>query len=572
MSIYNTYVIWNFVKTHGEIMIYNKDLSKIKDKQIKWMIRKGHEYLYDKVNLDYFISGIKDETYKVIIDSNKRLVVTIPDTNNIDQSIYIKHFRRNTMFNLKYLFVPTRSKKEWEAGNKLLSMGINTAIPLATVEKRSWGLLNLDMIATKTISNSNTLFQFCKIHYSKSLVEQNIYEKKILLYNLAVFVREIHEKGVFHNDLTSDNIMIKFDDSYNKSDHGYTFYLIDLHHTKVFRKLPIRKRMFNIAQIFNTLKSILNKFDKQEFLKHYENGIPSSKYNINELLYQTDSISARITSTHLKSKVRRCLRNKTKFHNKKLSGFKIFARRRYDINSFVEIIKKHHIALSNNDKNITIKHNSKTTLTNLSITIKEINNAVVKQYIPTYLDYIAHGSSAGRRAWVSSNGLLVYGFRTPKPLALIEKKFLGFTTNSYLVIEVVSGLSEIGKYISKNFQGKLSAYKLKGKRNFIIEYAKTIGKLYNNNIHLQSLDASDIKVNENKNFHFTFINTSKITLFENITFQMRVKTLTQINLTIPTFISFRDRLRFIREYLKQCNTLDQEKDFLKEIAKLAPSP
>ncbi|MCP4266242.1 MAG: hypothetical protein GY777_11825 [Candidatus Brocadiaceae bacterium] len=118
------------------------------------MVRKRRENLYDKVNLDYFISNIKNETYKAVIDSNKRLVVTMPDSNDIDPGIYIKPFRRKTRFNLKYLFVSTRSKKEWKAGSKLLGMDINTAIPLATGEKRSWGLLNLDLIATKAIANT----------------------------------------------------------------------------------------------------------------------------------------------------------------------------------------------------------------------------------------------------------------------------------------------------------------------------------------------------------------------------------------------------------------------------------
>jgi tRNA A-37 threonylcarbamoyl transferase component Bud32 len=553
-------------------MFYQKNLSAIRNKQIKWMIRNGYEYLYDKINLDYFISNIKEETYKVIVDSNKRLVVSIPDSNKINPRIYIKHFRRKTKFNLKYLFLPTRSKKEWKMGNKLLSMDVNTAIPLATVEKRSWGLLNLDLIATKEISNSSTLFHFCNTHFDKLPSKQKIEGKRNLLNNLAIFVREIHEKGVYHNDLTSDNIMIKFDDDYNKSDQRYTFYLIDLHHTKVFQILPIRKRLFNIAQIFNTLEFMLNKFDKQEFLKHYENNIPSSRYNFNELLYRIDFISSKIISTHLKSNVRRCLRNKTNFHNQKLSGFKIFARRCYDINSFTEIIKRHHNALSNNDKNVIIKHNSKTTLTKFSFNNNEIHNVVVKQYISTYGRLLTMRSSDGRKSWVSSNGLLVFGFHTPKPLALIEKRMLGITTNSYLITDTVSDIYEIGEYILKNFQVNLSASKLKKKRKFIIEYAHTIGKLHNNNVHHQLLDAGDIMVKENNNFYFTFMNTSKISLFEDITFQKRIKTLTQINLAIPAFISFRDRLRFLREYLKQCNIPGKEKNFLKEIVKLTHSP
>ncbi len=546
-------------------MNYHNDLKGINNKQIKWRIREGCEYIYNQINLDYFISNIVDEDFKVVIDSNKRLVVTLPDSNKVDPGIYIKQFRRKTMFNLKYLVVPTRSKKEWDAGNKLLSMNINTAVPLATVEKRSWGLLNLDLIVTKAIINSRTLLQFCKAQFSSSISEKENIKKTNLLNNLACFIRGIHEKGVFHNDLTSDNIMIKVDN--NISEEKYTFFLIDLHHTKTFRKLPTKRRLFNIAQIFNTLKFMLTKFDRQNFLEYYENNNPCSRYNFHDLLHHIESISSEIISTHLESNVKRCLKNKTSFHKQRLFGFKIFARRCYDIKSFIGIINRHHKALLSNDKNTIIKRNPETALTKFPFNHSNIYDVVVKQFKPTCLHYIKNKCSAGRSSWVSGNGLLAFDLHTPKPLALVEKKLLGITTNSYLIMDAVSDLFMISEYISINFNGKLSAHKLERKRKFINEYARTIGMMHNNNVHLHPLGNCDIMVKENEVFHFMFMNTSKITLFANITTKKRIKTLKQINQTIPTFISFRDRLRFLREYQKNCDIPGQEKDFLKKIAK-----
>ena len=228
-------------------------------------------------------------------------------------------------------------------------------------------------------------------------------------------------------------------------------------------------------------------------------------------------------------------------------------------------------------------------------------------------------NSAGRKAWVAGNGLLVYGFNTPKPLALMEKKVLGITTDSYLIMEDARECLEMDRYIIRNIHAKLeysqfndknhpisppsrpakpfgraqggergeavdlnitpldtdqlcqsSLFELKKKRTLINAFAKTIGNMHNQNIFHHDLKTCNIMVKEKgKSFDFTFLDFDKVSFEKEITIRKRVKNLTQINLSTPKLISTTDRLRFLEEYLKQCNIINEKKNILREIINLS---
>ncbi len=179
-------------------------------------------------------------------------------------------------------------------------------------------------------------------------------------------------------------------------------------------------------------------------------------------------------------------------------------------------------------------------------------------------------NSAGKKAWIAGNGLSVYNFSTPKPLALMEKKVLGVTTNSYLVMEDVRDCLEMDRYILKNFHGKSSLSKLKKKRALINNLAETIGRMHNQNIFHHDLKTCNIMVKEKgKSPCITFLDFDKVSFEEEITILKRVKNLTQMNLSTPKLISITDRLRFLKEYLRQCSIMDEKKNIIREIVNLS---
>ena len=540
----------------------------------RWTIRKGYESILDKISLDNFRSLLNGKPYKLIKETKVRSVISIPGPDISDDGIYIKYFKRKGYSDyVKYLFTPTRTRTEWKVANRLLSKGINTALPLAIAEKRSWSLLDSSMLITKAVSRSEPLMEFCQTTFSGILSGEKLFEKKKLLNELAGFIRKIHEKGFFHNDLHAGNILIKFNNDYFSPVKDYSFYLMDLHRVKILKGLSSRKRLHNLAQIFNSLSSILTKSDRLSFVKSYGINALSNIKNEQELVGQIESQSSRIRNIHYRSRLKRCMKESSNFSRTKLNDMRIFFRKGYDTNSFPELIGKHHNALANNDKDVILKRDSKTALTRFPFKDDVISNIVVKQYKTSCglcLIKNIFRNSAGRKAWIAGNGLSVYGFNSARPLALIEKNILGIVTDSYLIMEDATHSLEMDRYILKNFHGKSSPGELKRKRTFISDFAKTIAKMHSQNIFHSDLKTCNIMVKEEgKSFDFIFLDFDKVTFNEDINIQKRIKNLTQINLSTPGCITFTDRFRFLREYLKPCDMEDEKKDILREIINIS---
>ena len=59
-----------------------------------------------------------------------------------------------------------------------------------------------------------------------------------------------------------------------------------------------------------------------------------------------------------------------------------------------------------------------------------------------------------------------------------------------------------------------------------------------------------------ESFDFFFLDFDKVSFEENITIRKRIKIMTQINLSTPRLITLTDRLRFLKEYFKQCTLLE----------------
>jgi len=606
--------------------------TKIVKNGVRWTVREGYESVADKMNLNDFLSDLNGKRYNLVKKNRVRSVITMPVSDVSVNGIYIKYFKRDGFRDyVKYLFVPTRAMTEWKVGNALLSRNINTALPLAISE----GKKRLYLI-TEAVTNSEDVMDYCQTTYEGCLTAEEESEKKRLLNKLAGFIREIHDKGVCHYDLHAGNILIKFRNSQSHSIHDCDLYLMDLHRVRILKNMSFRKRLHNLAQIFNSLSSILTKTDKLDFLRSYGGNVLSSTADESELIRQIESQSSKIRDIHYRSRLKRCLKESSSFSKKKIAGMKIFFRKGYDTNRIAGLIDKHHNALISGDKTVVMKCDSKTALTRFPLESVKIQNVVVKQYKASSgmcLIKNIFRNSAGKKAWIAGNGLLVYGFDTPMPLALMEKKVLGITTDSYLIMEDVKDCLEIDRYIFKNFHNQLkftscigkdidqggqksrpvtSSYergilkyyvsdtttsahsqvgereevnkskktplhteqlhqpqreKITRKRTFINDLAKTMGKMHNHNIYHHDLKTCNIMVKEeqNKTFNFTFLDFDKVSFEEEITTRKRVKNLTQMNLSTPGIITITDRLRFLKEYLRQCGVIDEKKEILREI-------
>ena len=530
----------------------------------EWTVRDGYENIPDMFNPDDFLSNLNGKRYTLVKENRVRSVISMPESGINANGIYIKYFKRGGFKEyIKHLFVPTKARTEWEVGNALRSNDIKTALPLAISEGKR-GLL----MVTETVTNSEELMEFFTANYVSFLSEGKEFEKRMLLNKLAVFIRDIHEKGFCHYDLHAGNILIKFNKEQNVT--GYDLYLMDLHRVKIFKSVSTNKRIFNLAQIFNSLSSIMTMSDKIDFIQSYGDSAFGNVTDEKELVRQIDEQSSKIRNIHYRSRRKRCLKESSVFSRRMIANMKMFFRKGYDTDSLHELIEKHNSALTNNDSAVIIKRDSKTALTRHAFKDKTVQNVVVKQYrvgcFGCLLKNLFRGS-AGRKAWVAGNGLRVYGLNTPLPLALLEKKRSGITTGSYLIMEEVKDSLEMDRYILKNLDNRKD---IKKKKALISNIANTLGEMHNHNIFHHDLKTCNIMVKENgKSFDFTFLDFDKVSFNEEITVRKRVKNLVQINLSTPRLFTLADRLRFLNEYLDLCGITNEKKNIMREVASLS---
>ena len=530
----------------------------------EWTVRDGYENIPDMFNPDDFLSNLNGKRYTLVKENRVRSVISMPESGINANGIYIKYFKRGGFKEyIKHLFVPTKARTEWEVGNALRSNDIKTALPLAISEGKR-GLL----MVTETVTNSEELMEFFTANYVSFLSEGKEFEKRMLLNKLAVFIRDIHEKGFCHYDLHAGNILIKFNKEQNVT--GYDLYLMDLHRVKIFKSVSTNKRIFNLAQIFNSLSSIMTMSDKIDFIQSYGDSAFGNVTDEKELVRQIDEQSSKIRNIHYRSRRKRCLKESSVFSRRMIANMKMFFRKGYDTDSLHELIEKHNSALINNDSAVIMKCDSKTALTRHAFKDKTVQNVVVKQYrvgcFGCLLKNLFRGS-AGRKAWVAGNGLRVYGLNTPLPLALLEKKRSGITTGSYLIMEEVKDSLEMDRYILKNLVNRKD---IKKKKALISNIANTLGEMHNHNIFHHDLKTCNIMVKENgKSFDFTFLDFDKVSFNEEITVRKRVKNLVQINLSTPRLFTLADRLRFLNEYLDLCGITNEKKNIMREVASLS---
>ena len=537
-------------------------LTKTINNGTEWTVREGYEMIPDRFSPDDFLSDLAGKYYKLVKENRVRSVVSMPGSDISENGIYIKCFKRGGYRDyIKHLFVPTKARTEWKVGNALLSKNINTALPLAMSEGKKYLLL-----VTETVTNSEDLMEFCQTNYKGNFAADKESEKRILLDKLAQFIRVVHEKGFCHYDLHAGNILIKFKKDQVASDQDYDLYLMDLHCVKILKSISVRKRIFNLAQIFNSLSSIMTSADKLDFVSSYGSDALDNIADENELVKQIDAQFLRIRNIHYRSRRKRCLKESSVFSKQRFAGMKMFFRKGFNTDNYQELIEKHNNALVNNDRAVIMKRDSKTALTRFSSGNNTVLNVVVKQYragcLGCLLKNIFRGS-AGRKAWIAGNGLRVYGFNTPLPLALIEKRIFGIPINSYLLMEEVKDSLEMDRYILKHFDNRKY---LKKKIALINSFAKTLGKMHNQNIFHHDLKTCNIMVKEKgESFDFTFLDFDKVSFDEGISIRKRVKNLMQINLSTPRLFALEDRLRFLKEYLGQCDIMNEKKNMLKEI-------
>jgi tRNA A-37 threonylcarbamoyl transferase component Bud32 len=184
------------------------------------------------------------------------------------RKILIKEARFIGLWNrLRYCFFKTRAKRYWIAARGLKVRGVATPDAIACIENRSFGLPRQTILLMEFVDHAYELNDYVLKRFSTTVSPQDAQVKNRFIKACALRLRALHEKGIYHADLKSNNILVKE----NPSD-SWEFYFIDLDSVSFCRKLSFKKRSNNLAQINASIADCMTVSDRLLFFKTYARG------------------------------------------------------------------------------------------------------------------------------------------------------------------------------------------------------------------------------------------------------------------------------------------------------------
>jgi len=480
------------------------------------------EEIYDLLPPSFFedpVFFVKHYGGKIIKDSRHRwagIFLLRPD-----QKIFLKRDRtKGWLETLKYSFLPSKGRKEWFIAYQLQKKGLPVPKPLGWMEKIHRGWVKESYYISEAIGSGVSLIE---------LVKNKI---DIPIESLAKTLRMFHDNGFFHIDLHGGNFIW----------NGESFFLTDLHRSKILSSVSNNKRLWNLAQLFHSLRSMWEKKDILFFLKKYFSPWSLDSQKEKEIFEKIQSRMLSLQRRQFKSRTKRCLKEGTEFSKLKEERIRYYHRRDFSLDLLRKNIERHQ-KISREKTEDLIKNESGVSI---SVIKEGEGKIIVKEYHPLTLwgrfkELFRY--SKGMKAWINGNGIIVRGLTALNPLGLAEeRKGLGLK-KSFFLMEVLEGGQELDRYLFKGFQDIFE------KRDFIKTFAQWVAHLHKMEIYHRDMKACNILVSNNKtSWDFYLLDLEDIRLDRRVKTKELFKNFLQLNTSIPCTITRTDRLRFLKEY------------------------
>ena len=174
-------------------------------------------------------------TRSLVESRNKVKIVTYQG-----RQFVIKSFRKPDLFmRIAYTYCrPSKAKRSFLYAEYLLKQQFLTPMPIAYREDFNNHVLTKSYYISEYLPHDQLMFdcfQQC---------DQNLPRNLELLKQFAAFTFKLHQQGIYHNDYTSRNILVRQDKQY------YSFALVDLNRLR-FCKRTIWGKAKNISSVWD---------------------------------------------------------------------------------------------------------------------------------------------------------------------------------------------------------------------------------------------------------------------------------------------------------------------------------
>jgi hypothetical protein len=303
---------------------------------------------------------------------------------------------------------------------------------------------------------------------------------------------------------------------------------------------------------------------KKLFLFTYDHGQTHFGRNLEGCIRRVEGMVQKMVIRRQKSRAKRCLKESSLFTIGRRAGLRIFRRREMAEDQLMSILEAHREMVTSQRENL-LKYSPKTIVSMVNNGRSNDRRVCVKAYrFETIVDRLRNSffQSKGKRSWVAGNVLFSRGICPLRPLAYAERRKRGVLREAFYVTESLADDMEMDRYLIRRFE----RHPRQDLGGFIGQFAGWIGSLHRAGIYHRDLKTCNILVREKADgWGFSLIDLEDVSHGAKIGIERILKNLVQINCSIPRFFSYRDRVRFLKGYLKINPVVIDERGFIKRV-------
>ncbi|MFP4236742.1 MAG: lipopolysaccharide kinase InaA family protein [Desulfonatronovibrio sp.] len=206
----------------------------------KNLVCAGHPQLIPALERIFSVSGNVPGKGALVYKERPNLIVEtnlLPGHEFPWPSQVVKCFRWRGVQRLFSPFKPSKAMKSYRAARHLLEHGLLTPVPLGVAEHRKFGFVIQNVYVTEVISGRMDLKKY------RSSLPQGPLAMEEMLNDLAAYVRDMHDSGLWHRDLNLSNFLL--------AEHcgEHRLYLIDLNRSRIKTNLTLYERAIDLARL-----------------------------------------------------------------------------------------------------------------------------------------------------------------------------------------------------------------------------------------------------------------------------------------------------------------------------------
>jgi len=174
---------------------------------------------------------------RVLLDSRNRVsAVRLALSGGREADIVVKEFFPRGLDRLKSLVLPSKAARAWRGALALRQRGLDTASPVAYLEKRKAGFVERAYFLTEEVGAAQEIRPLFRILPPSEI--------RPLLSGLAAHLSLCHDRGILHRDLSDGNVLVE-----KTEDGRFRFFLLDTNRIRLRRRLGRFSRVKNLIRL-----------------------------------------------------------------------------------------------------------------------------------------------------------------------------------------------------------------------------------------------------------------------------------------------------------------------------------